>query len=159
MELKLKSAATTWCRACSGTGDFFDGQDYYTCGTCGGSGEHSVDRSAYGVIGDGVEAFYEPPSGPPLADTTELPLIRLLPPVPPSSHLPERRPRRRLKVQRYGWFVGLLLAGLFFYVQMLPVQLPGWLLVAAVIWMAVAVPVAFVIGLGIRIADERDGIR
>ena len=81
----------TWCRACGGGGDFFDGDDYYTCGVCGGLGEHEADRGPYGVAGDGIEAFYEPP-------TTERPLLHLLPPVP--APLPRRLSPRRLPLWR-----------------------------------------------------------
>lgn len=66
---------TTWCRACGGTGDFFDGTESNTCGQCGGLGEHAVDVTPYGVAGDGIEAYYEPPAQKPAPDNRGLAVL------------------------------------------------------------------------------------
>lgn len=103
------ASKTTWCRACGGSGDFDDGiTGSHTCGVCGGLGEHPVDVTPYGVIGDGVEASYTPPKPRPERkqipepDEYSLAILRGLQHKPmyggtvPNAEVQRRRARNRV---------------------------------------------------------------
>lgn len=151
----------TWCRACGGGGDFLDGDHVNTCGVCGGTGEHDVDHGPYGVIGDGLEAYYEPPAPDVRHDvpaddeplTQQLHLLDLRPPVPFVP--PVRRHRSRLR--RYGWLWGLLAAGIAMQLRELIGSLSGpqIAVLVAVAWVLLSLPCAVLIDRALRDADRR----
>lgn len=101
-------------------------------------------------------------AGELLDETAEIPIYQPLPAVPRPARRPAAADPRRDDLRRYGWLVGLLLAGLLTYGSVLVQAIAGparWVLVALVIWTAISLPVALLLGRSIRLADTRGNRR